>query len=71
MIEQLSVFLENKSGRLAELTRVLGDATLNGDWDGLAMANAEPSMDTWGAALFAFVAHEFTVEYAEYTVARS
>lgn len=29
MIEQLSVFLENKSGRLAELTRVLGDAGVN------------------------------------------
>lgn len=29
MIEQLSVFLENKSGRLAELTRVLGDAGIN------------------------------------------
>lgn len=26
MIDQLSVFLENKSGRLAELTRALGDA---------------------------------------------
>lgn len=29
MIEQVSVFLENKSGRLAELTRVLGDAGIN------------------------------------------
>jgi hypothetical protein len=29
MIEQLSVFLENKSGRLAELTRSLGDAGVN------------------------------------------
>lgn len=29
MIEQLSVFLENKSGRLAELTRTLGDAGVN------------------------------------------
>ena len=29
MIEQLSVFLENKSGRLAELARVLGDAGIN------------------------------------------
>ncbi len=29
MIEQLSVFLENKSGRLAELSRVLGDAGIN------------------------------------------
>ncbi len=26
MVEQVSVFLENKSGRLAELTRSLGDA---------------------------------------------
>jgi hypothetical protein len=26
MIDQVSVFLENKSGRLAELTRTLGDA---------------------------------------------
>lgn len=26
MIQQVSVFLENKSGRLAEMTRVLGDA---------------------------------------------
>lgn len=29
MIEQLSVFLENKAGRLAELSRVLGDAGIN------------------------------------------
>ncbi len=29
MIEQVSVFLENKSGRLAELTRALGDAGIN------------------------------------------
>ncbi len=29
MVEQVSVFLENKSGRLAELTRTLGDAGIN------------------------------------------
>ena len=29
MIEQLSVFLENKTGRLAELCRALGDAGIN------------------------------------------
>ncbi len=29
MVEQVSVFLENKSGRLAELTRALGDAGVN------------------------------------------
>lgn len=29
MVEQVSVFLENKSGRLAELTRALGDAGIN------------------------------------------
>jgi len=29
VIEQLSVFLENKSGRLAELCRALGDAGIN------------------------------------------
>ncbi len=29
MIAQVSVFLENKSGRLAELTRVLGNAGIN------------------------------------------
>lgn len=29
MVEQVSVFLENKAGRLAELTRVLGDAGIN------------------------------------------
>jgi hypothetical protein len=29
VIEQLSVFLENKSGRLAELARVLGDEGIN------------------------------------------
>lgn len=29
MIEQLSVFLENKSGRLAELARALGDSGIN------------------------------------------
>jgi hypothetical protein len=29
MIEQLNVFLENKSGRLAELTRMLGDSGIN------------------------------------------
>lgn len=29
MIEQLSVFLENKAGRLAKLARALGDAGIN------------------------------------------
>ncbi|WP_323745515.1 ACT domain-containing protein [Parvivirga hydrogeniphila] len=29
MVEQVSVFLENTTGRLAELTRVLGDAGIN------------------------------------------
>lgn len=29
MIEQVSVFLENRAGRLAELTRVLGDAGID------------------------------------------
>ena len=29
MIEQLSVFLENKAGRLAEMTRILGEAGFN------------------------------------------
>jgi len=29
MVEQVSVFLENKSGRLAELTRALGNAGVN------------------------------------------
>ena len=29
MVEQLSVFLENKTGRLAELCRALGDAGIN------------------------------------------
>ncbi|PKQ17272.1 MAG: amino acid-binding protein [Actinobacteria bacterium HGW-Actinobacteria-7] len=29
MVEQVSVFLENKSGRLAELTRTLGDAGID------------------------------------------
>ncbi|MGD0843856.1 MAG: ACT domain-containing protein [Geobacteraceae bacterium] len=27
--EQISVFIENKSGRLAEVTRILGDADIN------------------------------------------
>ena len=27
--EQISVFIENKSGRLAEVTRILGDAEIN------------------------------------------
>lgn len=29
MVDQVSVFLENKPGRLAELTRALGDAGIN------------------------------------------
>ncbi len=29
MVQQLSVFLENKAGRLAEMTRVLGDGGFN------------------------------------------
>ncbi len=29
MVEQISVFLENTAGRLAELTRTLGDAGIN------------------------------------------
>lgn len=28
-VEQISIFLENKSGRLAEITRILGDAGIN------------------------------------------
>jgi len=28
-VEQISVFIENKSGRLAEITRVLGEAGIN------------------------------------------
>lgn len=28
-VEQISVFIENKSGRLAEITRVLGDSGIN------------------------------------------
>lgn len=28
-VEQLSIFIENKSGRLAEVTRILGDAAVN------------------------------------------
>ncbi len=28
-VEQISIFIENKSGRLAEVTRVLGDAGVN------------------------------------------
>lgn len=28
-VEQLSIFIENKSGRLAEITRILGEADIN------------------------------------------
>jgi hypothetical protein len=28
-VEQISIFIENKSGRLAEITRILGDAAIN------------------------------------------
>jgi len=28
-VEQISIFIENKSGRLAEITRILGDAGIN------------------------------------------
>lgn len=28
-VEQLSIFIENKSGRLAEITRILGEACIN------------------------------------------
>lgn len=28
-VEQISIFIENKSGRLAEITRVLGEADIN------------------------------------------
>ena len=28
-VEQISIFLENKSGRLAEITRIIGDAGVN------------------------------------------
>ena len=28
-VEQISVFIENKSGRLAEITRILGEAEIN------------------------------------------
>ena len=29
VVEQISIFIENKSGRLAEITRALGDAGIN------------------------------------------
>ena len=29
IVEQISIFIENKSGRLAEITRVLGEAGIN------------------------------------------
>jgi hypothetical protein len=29
IVEQISIFIENKSGRLAEITRILGDAGIN------------------------------------------
>lgn len=29
MVEQISIFIENKSGRLAEVSRILGDAGVN------------------------------------------
>lgn len=28
-VEQISIFIENKSGRLAEITRILGEAGVN------------------------------------------
>ncbi len=28
-VEQISIFIENKSGRLAEITRILGDSGIN------------------------------------------
>lgn len=28
-VEQISIFIENKSGRLAEITKILGDAAIN------------------------------------------
>jgi hypothetical protein len=39
MVEQLSVFLENSSGRLAELTRALGEAGI--DMHALMVADTE------------------------------
>lgn len=39
MVEQLSVFLENSAGRLAELTRALGDADI--DMHALMVADTE------------------------------
>jgi hypothetical protein len=39
MVQQLSVFLENSSGRLAELTRALGDAGI--DMHALMVADTE------------------------------
>jgi len=39
MIEQLSVFLENSTGRLAQLTRALGDADI--DMHALMVADTE------------------------------
>jgi hypothetical protein len=39
MVEQVSVFLENSSGRLAELTRALGDAGI--DMHALMVADTE------------------------------
>ena len=39
-VEQISIFLENKSGRLAEVTRILADAGVNIRW--LAVASTGP-----------------------------
>jgi hypothetical protein len=68
-VEQISIFIENKSGRLAEVTRVLGEAQVN--IRALSLADTSDFgilrliVDNTDLALRELKSHAFTVNKTE------
>ena len=68
-VEQISIFIENKSGRLAEVTRILGEAKVN--IRALSLADTSDFgilrliVDNTDLALQVLKSHHFTVNKTE------
>jgi len=68
-VEQISIFIENKSGRLAEVSRILGEAKVN--IRALSLADTSDFgilrliVDNTDQALQVLKAHSFTVNKTE------
>lgn len=68
-VEQISIFIENKSGRLAEVSRILGEAQVN--IRALSLADTSDFgilrliVDNTDLALQVLKAHSFTVNKTE------